>query len=458
MPSNLTHHERAVLNHFSQHGSPAENRRARIVLMADDDAPTAAIAAAVSLSEGQVRYWRRTWDKDRLAIFPALPKGFSSVNDNAEAESVPAAGDDGTLAPEFGAVLDKLEEVRVRDTGQPEETGVKLAPAYIPGVDGPRMPLELNDTVGILPDDSMAEAGRKVLLYHFERMLLHEPGSRTGEDIESVHDMRVATRRMRSAFRLFRPAFKARAIQPHRDGLRQIAERLGEVRDLDVFMDKAWNYTQLDADTDLSPLIDDWGKRLGQARQSLVKHLDSRKFSRFVREFHLFLVTPDRGARVSGGRDGVSAYQLRHIAPRLIYEHYEQVRAYETVLDDPPITTLHALRIDFKRLRYTLEFFEDVLGPEARQVIKKVKTLQDHLGDLHDTDVAIGIICDFVDEHNRAYSGIPLFMRPDISGVLAYAAAKEDEKQHLLETFPPVWDGFLDESVRRDLALAVSIL
>ena len=51
--------------------------------------------------------------------------------------------------------------------------------------------------------EKVSEAGRKVLYLHFLRMLKHEPGTRAGEDIEELHDMRVATRRMRSAFQLF---------------------------------------------------------------------------------------------------------------------------------------------------------------------------------------------------------------------------------------------------------------
>lgn len=65
---------------------------------------------------------------------------------------------------------------------------------------------------GVLPDDPMSEAGRKVLRFHFGRMLEHEPGTRLGDDIEELHDMRVATRRMRSAFRVFTSYFDRDAL------------------------------------------------------------------------------------------------------------------------------------------------------------------------------------------------------------------------------------------------------
>ena len=62
---------------------------------------------------------------------------------------------------------------------------------------------ELPETPGVGPDDPMSEAGRKTLRFHYQRMVHNEPGTRLGEDIEFLHDMRVATRRMRAAFRVF---------------------------------------------------------------------------------------------------------------------------------------------------------------------------------------------------------------------------------------------------------------
>jgi inorganic triphosphatase YgiF len=94
----------------------------------------------------------------------------------------------------------------------------------------------------IRPDDPMNKAGRKTLRLHFERMLAHKAGTQLGEDIEELHDMRVATRRMRAAFRLFSPYFDPKTIQPYLKGLRQIGRALGPVRDLDVFEDKAQQY------------------------------------------------------------------------------------------------------------------------------------------------------------------------------------------------------------------------
>ena len=102
-------------------------------------------------------------------------------------------------------------------------------PSETPEVNGP----------GITRDDTMAEAARKTLRYHFHQMLDNEAETRLGEDIEALHDMRVATRRMRTAFRVFADFLDADATAPYRKSLKRVGRALGEVRDLDVFRGKA---------------------------------------------------------------------------------------------------------------------------------------------------------------------------------------------------------------------------
>lgn len=451
----LTNRERDILIRLRDHSSnPTITRRAQIVLLSDEEMSTSHIAAAISLSAGQVRYWRREWDKRGLGIFPEEAVSHMANGDRdqeasgvlAEGVNVPAgtAGHDAKpAAPDRESTI---------DVPPPE-------PDSAPGIDRPRQELALQATVGILPTDSMAEAGRKVLLYHFERMLLNEPGSRRGEDIEAVHDMRVATRRMRSAFRLFEPYYKPAKIEDHWRGSKKIGDVLGKVRDLEVFLDKAQTFADKHPGTDLTPLFEIWQGRLTKARQRLITYLDSRDFDAFVTAFHAFLTTPGKGARPQPAPEELEPYEVQHVLPQLIYRLYEQVRVYDAAVEEGDIPTLHALRIELKRLRYALEFFEEVLGPEARRVIREVKTLQDHLGDLNDAYVAEAMLRDFVAEHERQHSGTPRFMRrPDVSGVAAYLAAQQADMVRLVETFPQAWAKFTDERVRRDLALAVAAL
>ncbi len=311
------------------------------------------------------------------------------------------------------------------------------------------------DAPGIVADDSMGEAGRKVLHFHFMRMLAHEPGTRAGEDIEELHDMRVATRRMRAAFRVFAPYFKARAVRPYVAGLRRTARVLGAVRDLDVLVHKAREYLATlppEQVHDLDPLFSAWQEERRRARKRLLAYLDSAKYRDFVEAFRLFLETPEAGLRKV---DDFPPRPVRvsHAVPRLIYARWGRVQAFDPLLQDASIAVLHALRIECKRLRYTLEFFREVLGAEVKKVIAEVVRLQDHLGDLHDADVANALLSEFLFSTREQASG-----RVIAPGVVAYLAFRQRELKHLIDTLPQAWTRFNRPEVRHMLAAAIAAL
>ncbi len=433
----LSAEELDALTDILHTSTPMKKRRAQIILMTADEIPQVDIAAKVGLSERQVRRWQRSFQRQRMGIFLRHSIGAPSTTDEAEESGV--------------------EEHAAAPAAQPEPEPVPVA---LPGIDAPRRQLALASNAGLAPDDSMSEAGRKVLLYHFERMLFNEPGSRLGKDIEAVHDMRVATRRMRSAFAIFAPFYKEKVVKPYLRDLRRVAQALGEVRDLDVFIEKLSLYQEAQANNtedSLAPLLEVCEAQRVSARERLVAHLDSPKFAGFVEDFGTFLVTSNAGA-IKPKKNSPDAYQVRHVVPRLIYTRYEAVRAYETVLEHASIDTLHALRIECKRLRYALEFFQEVQGPEAQVVIKEIKRLQDHLGDLNDAEVAGVFLRDFVTRYEDSQAGIPISERRSIEQVVQYMAHQFAEKHRLTMTFADTWANFNRYDIRRDLALAVAAL
>ncbi len=423
----LTPEERDALNALAASASQTRARRARIVLMSAQRTPQVTIASETGLSERQVRRWQRAFQRRRMAIFE------------------PAAGR-STRAP------------RKARAGAAVAAPQSETPAPRPGIDIPRRALTLADKPGTRPDDPMSEAGRKILAFQFERMLLHEPGSRLGEDIEAVHDMRVTTRRLRSAFRIFEPYYRRKALRPLLRNLRKTARCLGRVRDLDVFIFKSEQYQAgLPDQTGLAPLLEFCRADREAARADLIAHLDSPAFTRFVEEFDRFVSTPNRGVEPIRA-DTPVAFQVRHVVPRLIYTAYENVRAYETAFDQADVLTLHALRIEGKRLRYALEFFEEVLGGEIKAVIQATKRLQDHLGDLNDTEVAGRYLREFMARFEQAQATLPFGERANVEPVVQYLAHQYAEKHRLLTTFPETWAAFNAPEIKRGLALAVAAL
>jgi CHAD domain-containing protein len=98
------------------------------------------------------------------------------------------------------------------------------------------------------------------------------------------------------------------------------------------------------------------------------------------------------------------------------------------------------------------------MGPEVEAVIKEIKAMQDHLGDLNDAEVAIGLLSEFLGDWDAAQANVPLSQRRSAEGVVTYLAARHAEKHRLLTTFPEAWARLNREEVRRWMALAVAAL
>ncbi|HFD40272.1 MAG TPA: CHAD domain-containing protein [Anaerolineae bacterium] len=305
---------------------------------------------------------------------------------------------------------------------------------------------------GITPDDPMSKAGRKVLRLHYRRMLYHEPGARLGEDIEALHDMRVATRRMRAAFRVFGDAYRRPALRPLLKGLKRTGRALGAVRDLDVFLEDIHAYRDAlppARQNDLDPLLTALGARRQAARARMIAYLDKKKYARFKDRFGRFVLTEGLGSRpVEPVGHVPPPYRVRHVAPLVIYRRWAAVRAYDewVRIPNPPLERLHALRIACKMLRYTLEFFREVLGPPAKPAIKQVVAMQDHLGAMQDAVVAGAFLRAFLDEG----VGGP--------GAADYLAAREAGLQRRLEAFPALWTAFNGPELGQLIAQSVAQL
>jgi CHAD domain-containing protein len=315
-------------------------------------------------------------------------------------------------------------------------------------------PRTLPDKPGLEADDSMAEAARKTFYFHLQRMLYHEPGTRLGEDIEELHDMRVATRRMRAAFGVFGDYLDMAQMSPFVKGLRRTGRALGAVRDLDVFWEKTQRYVDSlpsGRQADLEPLRVVWEAERERARERMRAYLDSERYTRFAARFDQFLQEPGTGALPVLSQQGEPlSHRLRHVVPVAVYQRLAAVRAYDEWVTGPdvPLERLHQLRIAAKGLRYTVEYFREVLEPETKALIDEVKALQDHLGDLQDAVVASNLLRDFLTwgtwgaaQTKKGQAARP--PQPVIApGVAAYLAARQTELQQLVGAFPQVWARF----------------
>ena len=155
--------------------------------------------------------------------------------------------------------------------------------------------------------------------------------------------MRVATRRQRAAWRVFGDAFRRGRTRRYRSGLREIASRLGAVRDLDVLLDAADLYRADLPKVDqrsLEPLLGSWRQHRDDARVLLVRELDSDGYRRWVDDYRDFVRTEGAAVIPVGP---VEPHRVRDTAPSRIWAAYEHVRGYEHVLRWADVETLHEL-------------------------------------------------------------------------------------------------------------------
>ena len=379
---------------------------------------------------------------------PARTRSRPATSDPAGSASSPVPGpastsestSESTTEPASAPVSEPDPPTAAGPNGEPPEEEAAERPKLVVG-----------KTPGVTRDDLLAEAGRKVLRFHLARMLAREEGTRTGIRIEDLHAMRVATRRMRAAWRVFGDSFRLDRTRRMRRRLRELATRLGAVRDLDVLIEAAEAHRASLSEADAAacaPLVRAWSENREVARLLLLRELDSGAYTRLVEEYRIFVMA--EGAAVLAPASPVAPHRVRDTAGSRIWLAYEQVRGYEGVLRWADLETIHQLRIAGKWLRYTLEFFREALGPEVDQLIPRVVALQDHLGLLHDADVTIALARQFL------VSNAGRLDPAETEVIAAYLQGRERELERLRRTIGAPWRGVDGVAFRRLLGRAVS--
>jgi triphosphatase len=286
----------------------------------------------------------------------------------------------GSEAVVHDSVGDFVETLRdalgLRPTGASKfRTGLSVAglsPAVAPDLG----PTEMDASM------SAGEVAFAILRRHFATMLAHEPGVRLGEDPEELHDMRVATRRLRAALKLYAGVLPRRAERYERD-LRHFARAMGDVRDLDVHLERLSGEASRNGEV-LQGVVAVLEERRVEARRRMLEALDSRRYERLVSNF---------AGTLRRGRSPAPTGPILEVAPDLVRRRYKKVRkAADALGEDSSPEVFHELRKKGKRLRYALEPLQEIYGEPAEKMVKLLKTIQDDLGDHQDLVVAAGLM------------------------------------------------------------------
>jgi CHAD domain-containing protein len=253
---------------------------------------------------------------------------------------------------------------------------------------------KLSQVIGVKRDPiptigKKATAGDVVLAYlHEQRAALQnqDPRVRRNEP-DAVHQMRVATRRMRSALQAFGKIVDREATRPLTDELKWLATVLGTARDLEVLrlrFEKALHTLppELVLGDVAARLTRHFAPLEAKAHNDSVAALDSKRYITLLNSIDTLLTTPPLTKLASG--------KAKDVLPTLVEKahHRLDVRvkaALATTTSDEP---LHEARKAAKRLRYSAEVAEPALGKHAKTLRKRAKKVQTLLGEHQDSVLA----------------------------------------------------------------------
>lgn len=255
--------------------------------------------------------------------------------------------------------------------------------------------------VKLEPDMPASTAAKVILLSLLETIRANEKGIIDDIDSEFLHDYRVSVRRTRSVLTLIKGVFPEKVKERYKKDFAMLGKSTNRLRDLDIYLIKRKQYEQMlppELRAGLNPLFSMLEKERQSALDEFVTFLNSPEYERILQSWGKFLKDtkiPEDGA--------VNAHTpILKLAKTHIRKRYKKaLKLGEKIDENSPDTDLHALRIECKKLRYFLEFFES-LFPEKqiRQAVKQLKALQDNLGDFNDLHVQQESLKDYVSKMN----------------------------------------------------------
>jgi CHAD domain-containing protein len=204
------------------------------------------------------------------------------------------------------------------------------------------------------------------------------------EGTQGVHDMRVTTRRLRSALRDFSHLLRKKPLKKFKTDIKNIADALGAARDEDVAI-IALEKLQKKSDSEkvqhgINKLIDERRQQREQAQLDLMETLTISRIDNLQADFNAAI---DEAARSS--KKQVSFNEAGHNVVNQSLEDFCDLidNIYEPFVDEP----LHKLRLAAKRLRYSMELYTACWGEKIAPYAESVAEMQGFLGEVHDADV-----------------------------------------------------------------------
>lgn len=281
------------------------------------------------------------------------------------------------------------------------------------------------------------------MLPHIEILQSTAKNINKRKNIEDIHDIRVASRRIRTCLTIFEDFFPSKKFKIWSKEIKSITNAYGAVRDLDVQIELLDRFYAKVSNPKLRPGLRRVGLRLKQQRRK--KQEKTNNITQTVIESPTLneiknWCTENFNKDTADYEHDQVLYQLGY---KNIQHHLDEFLFFEVFIFDPArIKELHQMRIAAKRLRYSLEVFSDLYAHKTNFALDIARQSQEYLGQIHDADVWISFLPEFMEREqnkiNNFYGyGSPFSrLKPGIEYLIKN---RQDERQKLYKKFLQDW-------------------
>ena len=237
--------------------------------------------------------------------------------------------------------------------------------------------------VKIDPKSSSISVFKHVAWHCIDQLQANEQGVFGPDNVEFIHQARVALRRLRTALRLFNTALPAGFSDKWSQGWRDVGEQLGNARNWDVFCSEL--LPAMVADLDEHPDVQQLTAFAEQQR--MTAHAQTQEWLR-GRRYSLTLIAFCEALQALPERDTA---RIDDFADQALKKRHKRFCRGARIAHTLSAEARHEVRIELKKLRYTLDFFESLYGQKQLQAfLQGLAETQELLG--HMNDLATGEI------------------------------------------------------------------
>jgi CHAD domain-containing protein len=238
------------------------------------------------------------------------------------------------------------------------------------------------------PEMRSIDALRVICLFLLDVMRENEEGIRLDIDSEFLHDFRVAVRRTRSAISQLKGVLPPEVAARFSEEFSFIGSQTNQLRDIDVYLLKESEYKSMipqELGASINPMFAYLRSHRKAALQQVIDMLDSQRFGEVIADWQAFLVGDEAGDITGTNADK----PVIALARERIYKRYRSIiNSGNRLLKNMQEERLHDLRIECKKLRYLLEFFQGLFpARQVQKMIRDLRELQVNLGEFNDLAV-----------------------------------------------------------------------